>query len=53
MLNVKFYHKYICTAQKQALEEQRQINMELEEKNNQSNLKLSRIASILQEKIDK
>ena len=40
-------------AQKQALEEQRQINMELEEKNNQSNLKLSRIASILQEKIDK
>lgn len=40
-------------AQKQALEEQRQINMELEEKNNQSNLKLSRISSILQEKIDK
>lgn len=39
--------------QKQALEEQRQINRKLEEKNSQSNLKLSRIAAVLQEKIDK
>ena len=36
--------------QKRALEEQRQINRTLEESNNQSELKLSRIATILQEK---